>query len=583
MCRQSHLVLRKGDPIANVRMDCLRKDVMKDYFDKLKKTLEENDLMKNPTQIYNVDETGMPLDHHPPKVITVRRQKKVRSRTSGNKSQVTVIVCVSATGHALPPFVIFDAKSLNIEWTKGEVAGTRYGLSSTGWVDTELFKGWLVEHFLKFAVGGRPLLLILDGHSTHYQPELIKYAREHKIILFCLPPHTTHESQPLDASVFKPLKSHWHEACHSFIEKNPGKSVTKYKFSMLLNTAWGKAMSLSIISSGFRRSGIYPFNPDAIDYGMATDTDVEVNHNNEEESELCLSEQCDHEEQTLVDLSEQQFTHEQEELFNKRYDEKYDVPDPIYLKWLKINHPESHPDAQVCSTEQRFTPEQEELFNRRYEEKYDLSDPIYFEWLKINHPENHPDHSSLSDHFAIAADDIFLQDSDPLAEDNSLCLVNSGANTVRQTITSLPEEVREDEPTKVSQAASDTEASPSSSSEHASRYLEKGNSKEVSSSNDSCLGPSHVPSSTIAAVHSIPPPEHEGELNYISKYLVQYIPAKKAPPTGQRATTGARVLTSEECAQLIYERDEKKKKQLEEKEARKAERESKKKEKWQQK
>ena len=123
--------------------------------------------------------------------------------------------------------------------------------------------------------------------------------------------------------------------------------------------------------------------------------------------------------------------------------------------------------------EQQFTPEQEELFNRRYEEKYDLPDPIYFEWLKINHPESHPDNSSLSDHFAIAADDIFLQDSDPLAENSSLCLVNSDANIVRQTITSLPEEVREDEPTEVSQAASDTEASPSSSSKHASRYLEK--------------------------------------------------------------------------------------------------------------
>ena len=312
-------------------------------------------------------------------------------------------------------------------------------------------------------------------------------------------------------------------------------------------------MSPSIISSGFRRSGIYPFNPDAIDYGMATDTDVELNHNNEEESELCLSKQCDHEEQTLVDLSERHFTPEQQEFFNRRYEEKYDVSDP---KWLKINHPEGHPDVQVCSTEHQF---QEELFNRRYEEKYNLPDPIYFEWLKINHPESHPDNSSLSDHFAIAADDIFLQDSDPLAEDNSLCLVNSGANIVRQTITSLPEEVREDEPTKVSQAASDTEASPSSSSEHASRYLEKGNSKEVSSSNDSCLGPSHVPSSTMAAVHNIPPPEHEGA-------------------TGQRATTDARVLTSKECAQLIYERDEKKKKQLEEKEARKAERESKKRE-----
>ena len=114
-------------------------------------------------------------------------------------------------------------------------------------------------------------MLVLDGHSTHYQPELIKYAREYEVILFCLPPHTTHKSQPLDASVFKPLKSHWHEACHTFVEQNPGKSITKYNFSKLLNTAWGKTMSPNIISSGFKRTGIYPFNPDAIDYGVAPD------------------------------------------------------------------------------------------------------------------------------------------------------------------------------------------------------------------------------------------------------------------------------------------------------------------------
>ena len=184
--------------------------MMKDYFDKLKKTLEENNLMKNPAQIYNVNETGMLLDHHPPKVVAIKGQKKVCCRTSGNKLPVTVIPRVSATGHTLPPFVIFDVKNLNMEWTKGEVAGTRYRLSSIGWVDTDLFKEWLVKHFLNFTVGGRPLMLILDGHSTHYQPELIKYAMKHN--LFCLPPHTTHKSQPLDASVFKPLKSHWHEA-----------------------------------------------------------------------------------------------------------------------------------------------------------------------------------------------------------------------------------------------------------------------------------------------------------------------------------------------------------------------------------
>ncbi len=38
-------------------------------------------------------------------------------------------------------------------------------LSANGWVDSELFKGWLSEHFIAHAVGARSLLLLLDGHS----------------------------------------------------------------------------------------------------------------------------------------------------------------------------------------------------------------------------------------------------------------------------------------------------------------------------------------------------------------------------------------------------------------------------------
>ncbi len=95
------------------------------------------------------------------------------------------------------------------------VPGTRYGLSDTGWINADLFKGWIVEHFIQYAVPGLPLLLLLDGHSTHYQPDVIRFARAHNIIMLCLPPHTTHESQPLDCGVFKPLKSKWTAVCHT--------------------------------------------------------------------------------------------------------------------------------------------------------------------------------------------------------------------------------------------------------------------------------------------------------------------------------------------------------------------------------
>lgn len=165
------------------------KSAIEEYFDILKDVLKEHSLFDKPAQIYNVDESGMPLEHHPPHVVVKRGQRKVRCRTSGNKKQVTVVASVNAAGMCTPPFVIFDAKSLNMEWTKGEVPGTTYGLSNNGWIDMELFKGWFKNHFLRHAICARPLLLLMDGHSSHYNPEAIRLAKEHDVILFTLVPH----------------------------------------------------------------------------------------------------------------------------------------------------------------------------------------------------------------------------------------------------------------------------------------------------------------------------------------------------------------------------------------------------------
>ena len=119
-------------------------------------------------------------------------------------------------------------------WTKGEVPGTTYGLSSNGWIDMELFKGWFINHFLCHAVSARPPLLLIDGHSSHYNPDVIRLAKEHNVIIFTLVPHTTHEMQPLDTCVYAPLKAHWRDACHNYIQDNPGNIITKYQFSPLL-------------------------------------------------------------------------------------------------------------------------------------------------------------------------------------------------------------------------------------------------------------------------------------------------------------------------------------------------------------
>ena len=104
----------------------------------------------------------------------------------------------------------------------------------------------------------------MDGHSSHYCPATIRYAAEERVILFSLPPNTTHLSQPLDKGIFGPLKVAWRQVHHEFLVKNPGAQVTKLNFSPLFSEAWVQALTPRNIISGFRTTGVYPPDRTAI-------------------------------------------------------------------------------------------------------------------------------------------------------------------------------------------------------------------------------------------------------------------------------------------------------------------------------
>ena len=107
-------------------------------------------------------------------------------------TSITVLSCCSAAGYALPPFVIFDRMQLKPELTKKEVPGTVYGLSKKGWIDGALFETWFSRHFLAHALLVCPLLLLLDGHSSHFNPSVIQKAAEVGVIISTLPLLNSH-------------------------------------------------------------------------------------------------------------------------------------------------------------------------------------------------------------------------------------------------------------------------------------------------------------------------------------------------------------------------------------------------------
>ena len=340
--RHPHVSLRSSAPLSLVRAQASNPETLSRYFDLLERTLDENGLSGRPGQMFNMDESGMPLDPKSPKVV-VERGSSAITIGSGNKSQMTIVGCVSAAGFVMPPMVIWDRKTLAPELTVGEVAGTIYGLSGNGWMDMELFHIWFSNHFLRYVPSVRPLLLLLDGHSSHYCPDTIRLAAHEKVILFTLPPNTTHMCQPLDRGCFGPLKMAWREECHYYMSEHPGKVVTKFQFSTLFNRAWTRSMTMANVAAGFRVTGIYPLNRHVLSFSthvaerLSKETGLSFLPMHSPISRPPPNPVA----HDLDEFTEGEFTEGEISLFETRFENGYDLMDDArYNQWLSHYHPE---------------------------------------------------------------------------------------------------------------------------------------------------------------------------------------------------------------------------------------------------
>lgn len=78
--------------------------------------------------------------------------------------------------------------------------------------------------------------------------------------MITFPPHTSHKLQPLDISVYGPLKCYYNQAVEAWLLNNKGKTFDIYSVVEALGTAFPRAFTPSNIISGFRKSGIFPFD-----------------------------------------------------------------------------------------------------------------------------------------------------------------------------------------------------------------------------------------------------------------------------------------------------------------------------------
>ena len=179
-------------------------------------------------------------------------------------------VTVSASGYSLLPFIIFENCFPSGPHGRNGPNNALYGISPNGYMDSELFKKWVEKQFLPQTHHlPRPLLLILDGHGSHMNIDMIDLLVENDVHLYCLPPHTTNILQPCDVAIFRLLKAYFSRLTDMVKLASLGTTnhvhISKKNFSAIFKEAFDKALVVSTIKKGFRKCGIMPFNPDAID------------------------------------------------------------------------------------------------------------------------------------------------------------------------------------------------------------------------------------------------------------------------------------------------------------------------------
>ena len=136
-------------------------------------------------------------------------------------------------------------------------------------MDNTHFMEWMdffVQRMLK--EGGQPPqerhLVILDGHKSHVNLEVLMKAKENGIDMISLPSHTSHELQPLDKACFKPFKVAFRAYRDLWALKHQGQKCRKEDLAQWASLAFKKALTKKNIMSGFRATGIWPLNPQAL-------------------------------------------------------------------------------------------------------------------------------------------------------------------------------------------------------------------------------------------------------------------------------------------------------------------------------
>ncbi|KAL8296578.1 hypothetical protein RB600_001864 [Gaeumannomyces tritici] len=219
-----------------------------------------------PENTYNADEGGLQEGRTGNGlVLGLAGTRPLQRKEPGFRTWTSFIECISATGVSLPPLIIFKGKSVQEQWFPADLGpfrGWEFTATDNGWTTDFTGLEWLQKVFLPRTQPLTPeaRLLILDGHGSHVTKEFMSLCLRNNVFLLYLPAHTSHVLQPLDLSIFSPLKQAYRQKIGFQALFTCSTVVGKRQFLTAYAHARSEALIALNIKAGWRASGLWPRN-----------------------------------------------------------------------------------------------------------------------------------------------------------------------------------------------------------------------------------------------------------------------------------------------------------------------------------
>jgi DDE superfamily endonuclease len=256
------LSLRRPQAVSIARLKGFNRQAVDSFFEIYGPLMADNGITG--ASLYNMDESGYSIvQNRCCQVIARKGKKRIGAIACGERGvNTTAVVCMSPSGFAIPPMLIF--KGTRLVSGAGAPEGSLVRMAETGYINSNLFYEWML-HFIQYSRASKSakVLLLLDGHSSHTMSlRALTLADDNGVIIMSLPAHSTHRMQPLDVGLFKSLNLKYANELESWLRKNPGKVVSQATFCELFRLAYDASKKEPTAANSFRATGMWPVNRD---------------------------------------------------------------------------------------------------------------------------------------------------------------------------------------------------------------------------------------------------------------------------------------------------------------------------------